>query len=70
MSTQTINKGLLIKWLVVIGLTLACLLIPQNEVITLGVKLFFAVTVLGLALAAFELVPTLMISVLMPGLYF
>lgn len=69
MSTQTINKGLLIKWLVVIGLTLACLLIPQNEVITLGVKLFFAVTVLGLALAAFELVPTLMISVLMPGLW-
>lgn len=69
MSTQTINKSLLIKWAIVFGLTFACFLIPESGILTMNVKLFFAITVFGLALAAFEIVPTLMISLLMPALW-
>lgn len=69
MSTQTINKSLLIKWAIVFGLTFACFLIPESEILTMNVKIFFAITVFGLALAAFEIVPNLMISLLMPALW-
>lgn len=69
MSTQTVSKNYLIKWAIIIGLTLACFLIPEGGIITMNVKLFFAITVFGLALAAFEIVPTLMISLLMPALW-
>ena len=69
MSTQTVSKSYLIKWAIIIGLTLACFLIPEGGIITMNVKLFFAITVFGLALAAFEIVPTLMISLLMPALW-
>ena len=40
MSTQTVSKSYLIKWAIIIGLTLACFLIPEGGIITMNVKLF------------------------------
>jgi len=68
MSTST-NKKTLIQWAIVIALTLVCFLIPESEVITSTVKIFLAITVFCLALAAFEVVPVLMVAVLLPALY-
>ncbi|MEE0435981.1 MAG: SLC13 family permease [Peptococcaceae bacterium] len=63
------NRGSLIKWGVCIVLAALCFLIPESELFTWNVKIFIAITVLGLAICAFELVPTIMISILMPALW-
>lgn len=65
----SLSKGDLIKWGISVALGAVCLLIPESELITWDVKLFLAITVLNLAFAAFEIVPTIMISVIMPVLW-
>lgn len=67
--TTSLSRTQLIQWGICFLLALACLLIPESELITRNAKLFFLVTVFGLALAAFELVPTILISVMMPALW-
>ena len=68
MSTK-MDKSTLIKWGITLGLTLMCFLVPQNEIITTKVILFLAITVCALALAAFELIPTMAIAILLPSCY-
>ena len=67
--TTSLSRTQLIQWGICFLLAIACLLIPESELITRNAKLFFLVTVFGLALAAFELVPTILISVMMPALW-
>lgn len=67
--TTSLSRNQLIQWGICFLLAFACLLIPESELITRNAKLFFLVTVFGLALAAFELVPTILISVMMPALW-
>ena len=69
MSTSTFKRSDLIKWAICIILAAICFFIPESEIITSNVKWFLVITVLGLAITAFELVPTIVISVLMPVLW-
>lgn len=55
-----------IKWTITAILTAITLLIPEGGYYSHEIKLFLAVTVFGLALMAFEIVPTMYISFLMP----
>ena len=59
----------LIGWFVTIALTVICLLLPEQGILTAQIKIFLAITVCALSLAAFELVPTLMIGGLLPAAY-
>lgn len=58
-----------IKWIIVFCLAGIFLLVPEQGVYTHQVKVFMAITVFALALAAFEMVPTMFISVAMPSLW-
>ena len=58
-----------IKWGAVLALMLICFIIPEQGIYTYQVKMFLTITVFGLGLAAFELVPTMFISVVMPVLW-
>lgn len=72
MSTNIIgglNRSQAIKWGISFLLTVLLLVIPEQGLYTHQIKLFLAVTVFGLALAAFEIVPMMFISVVMPALW-
>ena len=67
--TNTLNRSEIIKWIICLALALACFLIPESAVITMKVKIFLFITVLGLSFAAFELTPNLLIAIMMPALW-
>ena len=69
MSSSSISKVEFIKWAVVIGLSAIFLLIPEQGFYTYQFKMFITITVFGLSLAAFEIVPVLLISIIMPALW-
>lgn len=69
MSTQKSARSLGIQWGVSLLLTLACYVIPEQGIYTHQVKLFLTITVFSLALAAFELVPNLVVAVVMSGFW-
>ena len=72
MSTNTLgglNRSQAVKWAISIILTVLILIIPEQGLYTHQIKLFLAITVFGLALAAFEIVPMMFISVVMPSLW-
>ncbi len=55
-----------IKWALTIIVTLAILLIPTNDVYTRQMSLFFASTVFGLFMMAFEFFDPIVVSIIMP----
>ena len=63
------SKTNLIKWLFTIIATVLVALIPTSGFYTINVKIFFAVTIFGILLAAFELLPVVVIGLLMTGCY-
>lgn len=63
------NRSDTIKWIVTFLLGGVFLIIPEQGFYTHQVKLFMAITVFALALAAFEIVPTIFISAAMPSLW-
>lgn len=65
----SLSRNDLMKWGVSFGIAIVCLLIPESALITWNVKVFLAITVLGLAFAAFEIVPTIVIAIIMPALW-
>lgn len=69
MSTAKSSRNDLIKWAVCVILGAVCFLIPESELFTFNAKVFIAVTVAALAICAFELVPTIFVSILMPALW-
>lgn len=64
-----IDKKTLVKWCISIVLGVVFLIIPEQGVYTHNVKMFLVITVICLALVAFELVGELAIGVLLPSLY-
>ncbi len=58
-----------IGWIVTLFLTLVCVAVPEQGIYTLAFKKFAAVTIFCLSLAAFELVPNIMVAILFPALY-
>lgn len=66
---MTTNKSIYTKWAVIVALVVICLLVPEQGLYTHQVKLFLAITVFGLGLAAFELAPIILISIVMPALW-
>lgn len=68
-TTYSISRAEMIKWIITIVLAAVFLLVPEQGIYTAQVKMFMAITVGALALAAFELVPILFISILMPALW-
>ena len=68
-TTNSISRAEMIKWIITVVLAAVFLLVPEQGIYTGQVKVFMAITVGALALAAFELVPILFISILMPALW-
>ena len=67
--SENLSRSVLWKWSICIILALVCFLIPEGEIYTYQVKLFFVITVFSLALIAFELVPTFMVAIEMPAFW-
>lgn len=63
------SKKDLVTWGISVFLTAACLVVPEQGIYTHNVKLFLAITVFCLSLAAFELVPNLVVAMLLSSLY-
>lgn len=64
-----INRNNMKKWVAVLILTAICFLIPCEGFYTWQVKLFLAITVTGLSIMAFELLPIIVVAMLMPTLW-
>lgn len=63
------TRSTIIKWTISIILSLSMFAIPLGNFFTSQVRLFFIITIFGLALAAFELLPEIAIGALMPALW-
>lgn len=63
------RRNELIKWGVSAVFAIAILLLPEQGLLTGQFKTFLSITVLCLALAAFELVPEMFIAIVMPSLW-
>lgn len=59
----------LVKWIITIALTGILLLLPASDFYTMKIRLFFAITVFNICLAAFELLPIPAIGLLLSGAY-
>ncbi len=58
-----------VKWIITVTIPIVLLLIPQTTFYAYPVKCFFAITVFSILLAAFELVPSALIGLLLTGMY-
>lgn len=58
-----------IKWLVNILLTAAVFLIPTTDQFTMQIKIFLAITVFNILMMAFDLIPIIVPSLLLPLAY-
>lgn len=67
--SNSLSKDTLIKWAIILGLTAICLIIPEQGFYTMKVKLYLAIVVFSLALAAFEAVHEMVIAIVMPVLW-
>lgn len=64
-----LSRSAKIQWGICFGLALILFLIPEVGFYTVQIKAFAVITVFCLALAAFELVPLIVISILLSALY-
>ena len=69
MNCEKKNHSLYIKWLISLGLALALYFIPMGEAVTPEIKRFVSITIGFIALVAFEVMPTLLISMVLPCCY-
>ena len=58
-----------IKWVAAILMPICIQLIPVNEVFTFEMRAFLVATVFVLSLAAFELLPNMLVGLLLPVMY-
>ena len=63
------NKSVLIKWLISIALAIMPLLIATGETYTVQAQRFLAITILGIALLAFELMTSFGVAIMLPTLW-
>lgn len=68
-SSGCVDKKTIIKWCISIVMGGVFLVVPERGLYTHNVKLFLAITIICLAVVAFELVGELVIGVLLPSLY-
>ena len=66
---KTFNSGNAVKWAVTLGFPIILLLIPCNDVYTLSMKLFLALTLAAILMFAFENLNQTVVSLLLPFLY-
>lgn len=69
MSTTTLNKSQIIKWLITVIISLAIFFIPTSDVFSSQLRLYAVVTVFIIFVLAFDLLPILIASLLLPALY-
>lgn len=69
MGNVALSKSEMIKWGITVAIVAVLLLIPTSEVYTFNIKMFFAVTIFGILLAAFELMPIVVVGMIMTGGY-
>ena len=58
-----------IKWAATILISICIYLIPVNDIFTFEMRAFLVATVFSLSLAAFELVPNMLVGLLLPVVY-
>ena len=58
-----------IKWAATILISICIYLIPVNDIFTFEMRAFLVATVFSLSLAAFELVPNMLVGLFLPALY-
>ena len=66
---QKMSTKSLVAWIMTIGLPLAILLIPTNEVFTSQIRMFLAITIMAIICYAFDNVNSTVVSFLLPVLY-
>lgn len=64
-----VNRKSLISWVVTIGLPVLILLIPTSEAFTAQIRMFFAITVMGIAMFCFDEMDNAIAGILMMLLY-
>ena len=65
----SVNHTELLQWGICIVLVVYIFMLPNSEILTHQFKIFLAITVFSLALAAFELAHEMFIAILMPSLW-
>lgn len=69
MSTNTVKKlsnGEKLKWVILVAFLAVLYLLPEGEVYTAQIKGFCLVTIAGIYLVAFELMPAYIAATLIP----
>lgn len=69
MSEIRLSRSDIIKWIAAFILAILPLLFPEQGIYTHAMKYFLAITILGLSMAAFEIVPVFVIAMIMPILW-
>ncbi len=67
--SKSINRKSLISWIVTIGLPVLILLIPTSEAFTSQIRMFFAITIMGIAMFCFDEMDNAIAGILMMLLY-
>lgn len=63
---ETLNKSEKMKWCITVLIALIIFLIPSNEIFTMQIKSFCIITIVGILLMAFELIPAFIAATFMP----
>ena len=63
------SKKSLISWIVTLGLPILILLIPTSEAFTGDIRMFFAITLMGIAMFCFDEMENAVAGILMMTLY-
>jgi di/tricarboxylate transporter len=64
-----VNRKSLISWIITLGLPIIVLLIPTSEAFTSQIRLFFAITLMGIAMFCFDEMENAIAGLLMMALY-
>ena len=66
---QKLDKKTLLFWAITIAVPILILLIPESATYTHAIKWFFAITICMILIVAFETLPILIPSLLLPVIY-
>lgn len=68
-GSHQLDKKQLIFWLITVAVPIAVLLIPESQTYTHAIKVFFAITIGMILIVAFETLPILIPSLMLPVCY-
>ncbi len=63
------NKSVIMKWVISMILAILPLMIPTSEMYTVQAQRFLAITILGIAILAFELMASFGVAIMLPSLW-